>query len=687
MSLSVEKSKGSLCERGVGLWKDELTFHEEAKLRKDLMVKAFCLPNAMQQTKPFPIYRESTKKIYVPRFYGEKEFGISIQVKEESVSKYKVEEGALDFKGGMRPYQENIVGAYMKEAVRSGCGLLEIPCGRGKCLGYNTPILMYNGKKKMVQDVMDGDVVMGDDGNARYVSGVTKGRSKMYRIRQNGGGMDYRVNDVHILTLLDTFTNEVVDLEITRVLIDTHTSQTKDRYKGIRYLSKTQYVYTHIEIVEDSVEDDYYGFQVDGNHRFVLGDGTITHNTVMALNIMSKLKVKTLVIVHKEFLLNQWIERIEQFLPNAKVGRIQGKVIDIDGKDIVIGMLQSLSMKTYEKGTFSSFGLSVIDECHHISAEVFSRSLFKIVTPYMLGLSATMERKDQLTFVFKMFLGEVVYKEKREGTDEVEVRSILYESIDDPEYSNVEYNFKGQTHYSKMIKKLCEYSYRTEFLVKVVEDIMREHENEHEEMNINGNMENIVGEKRQLMILAHNKSLLYEIESSLKKRNVDKTIGYYVGGMKEVQLKETEKNDIILATYAMAEEALDIKSLSALLLATPKTDVTQAVGRILRIKHKYPLVVDIVDEHDIFKNQWTKRKRYYSKCNYKIIQTKSLSYNTDTSASSWKTITRGRGKGGTKKQNMISSNEIKTNNDAVQTSSQTLQSFFEGKFMFHIDTD
>ena len=67
--------------------------------------------------------------------------------------------------------------------------------------------------------------------------------------------------------------------------------------------------------------------------------------TVMALNILSKIKKKTLIIVHKDFLLRQWKERIEQFLPDAKVGKIQGDIIDVDGKDIVIGMLQSLSMK------------------------------------------------------------------------------------------------------------------------------------------------------------------------------------------------------------------------------------------------------------------------------------------------------------------------------------------------------
>jgi hypothetical protein len=64
--------------------------------------------------------------------------------------------------------------------------------------------------------------------------------------------------------------------------------------------------------------------------------------TSASLYILSILAKKTLVIVHKEFLMNQWIERIHQFLPDAKIGKIQGPIIDIADKDIVLCMLQSL---------------------------------------------------------------------------------------------------------------------------------------------------------------------------------------------------------------------------------------------------------------------------------------------------------------------------------------------------------
>ena len=100
--------------------------------------------------------------------------------------------------------------------------------------------------------------------------------------------------------------------------------------------------------------------------------------TCMAIWLISQLKKKTLIIVHKEFLLNQWKERLEQFMPDAKIGRIQGPIIDIENKDVVIGMLQSLSMKDYEQTMFLDFGFTIIDE----SAK-YSRVLFKTVTKYV----------------------------------------------------------------------------------------------------------------------------------------------------------------------------------------------------------------------------------------------------------------------------------------------------------------
>jgi superfamily II DNA or RNA helicase len=341
--------------------------------------------------------------------------------------------------------------------------------------------------------------------------------------------------------------------------------------------------------------------------------------TSLSLYMISQLKKKTLVIVHKEFLLNQWIERIQQFLPKARIGRIQGQIIDIEDKDIVIGMLQSLSMKEYPQSVFESFGFTIIDEVHHISSQTFSNALFKIVTKYMLGLSATMNRKDGTTRVFKMFLGDIIYKGKRDEERNVIVRGIEYH-VDDDDFNNVITDFRGNVAYSSMISKLCEYSRRSEFILKILVDLLKE------------------DNQQQVIVLAHNKNLLKYLHDAIKTRNIS-TVGYYVGGMKEQALKESEGKQVIIATYSMAAEGLDIKTLTTLIMATPKTDIQQSVGRILREKHSQPIVVDIIDSHEPFKNQWKKRRAFYMKEKYKIVYTTSDKYkNSNENHDEWTTV-------------------------------------------------
>lgn len=332
--------------------------------------------------------------------------------------------------------------------------------------------------------------------------------------------------------------------------------------------------------------------------------------TVMALKIISLLKKKTLIIVHKEFLMNQWIERANEFLPGVKIGKIQGSTFDVEGKDIVLGMLQTLYDKAFPENAFSSFGLTIVDEVHRIGSEQFSKTLLRTITPMMLGISATVDRKDKLTKVLYMFIGPKIYSEDREDDDPVCVRGLEYISSD-PEFNETLYDFRGQAKYSSMITKLCEFNRRNDFIIQVLADLIEESAT--------------LDTNAQIMVLSHNKSLLKYLFEGIQHRKFA-TVGYYVGGMKQKDLQETEGKQIVLATYAMAAEALDIKTLSILLMATPKTDITQSVGRILRVKHKSPIVVDIVDRHEVFQNQWNQRKRFYKKCNYVIYYKDSTQY-------------------------------------------------------------
>jgi superfamily II DNA or RNA helicase len=453
-----------LGQKGYTVLKSELTVKQQTYIKEQLTVKPYVPGSPVQLQKSFPAYRESDKKLYIPRYYGEEIFGPATQ--------YKLTEGDdidLHFNGSLRDYQVPVIAKFLDHVQVGGGGLLELFCGWGK------------------------------------------------------------------------------------------------------------------------------------------SDAT--------LYIIGQLKKKTLIIVHKEFLMNQWIERINKYYPNAKIGKIQGQVIDIDGKDIVLGMLQSLSMKDYPSSLFDSFGLTVIDEVHHISSEVFSNALFKLVTKYMLGLSATMNRSDGTTKVFKMFLGPVVYKQERSKDEKVIVRGITFQTNDE-EYNELLMDFRGKPASSKMLSKICAYNRRTEFILNVLKDMLLENP------------------KQQIMIIASYKNILQYIFDAINHRNIA-TVGYYVGGMKEKALKNTETKQIVLATFAMASEGLDIKSLSTLFMVTPMTKIEQSVGRILRQKHDFnPVVVDIIDTHANFQRQWLKRKSFFKSQNYKIIQTTSSAYTSDTSK--WK---------------------------------------------------
>jgi superfamily II DNA or RNA helicase len=158
-----------------------------------------------------------------------------------------------------------------------------------------------------------------------------------------------------------------------------------------------------------------------------------------------------------------------------------------------------------------------------------------------------------------------------------------------------------------MITKLCDFGPRSDFIVRVLGDLIKENP------------------EKQIMVLCHNRSLLKYLFEAINHRSFA-TTGYYVGGMKQKDLQMTEEKQIVLATYAMAAEALDIKTLSTLVMVTPKTDIIQSVGRILRVKHENPIIVDIVDRHDVFQNQFRQRKTFYRKCNYRILSMDSVRY-------------------------------------------------------------
>ena len=319
--------------------------------------------------------------------------------------------------------------------------------------------------------------------------------------------------------------------------------------------------------------------------------------TIVALYLIAALKKKTIIVVHKEFLMNQWKERIKTFLPDARVGTVQASTIDIDNKDIVICMLQSLSMKEYPKDQFDSFGFTIVDECHHISSEVFSRALPKITSRYTLGLSATPKRQDGMTKVFLWFLGPMLFKGEADTKKCIDMRVIQYKSFDTV-YCKEEITAGGQLCYPRMINNITNYERRTLLIIELIRRLIRQ--------------------GKKILILSDRRKHLTRIFELITQYTIA-SVGYYVGGMKQKDLDISETNQILLGTYAMSSEGMDIPDLDALILASPKSNIIQSVGRILRKKHEHnPIVYDIVDEFSKFPNQYVKRRAYYRKMKYPI---------------------------------------------------------------------
>ena len=321
--------------------------------------------------------------------------------------------------------------------------------------------------------------------------------------------------------------------------------------------------------------------------------------TTVALYVACQLGLKTLVIAHKEFLIDQWIERIHQFVPTARIGRVQQDTCETADKDIVVAMMQSVCSKDYGRA-FDDFGLLIIDEVHHISAPTFCKSMYRACCPYVLGLSATPERKDGLTRVIEWFVGPVFFKIERKEQQHVRVSVVKYTceayGMPPPQTRS------GTLNLPELISRVCMDSARNRLVLNAIDKC--------------------VAQGRKTIVLSDRRNHCMDLLADLQARNIDAAL--YIGGMKQEARKESEKSNVIVATYSQANEGLDIPSLNALVMATPKSDVIQAVGRILReasgqANGHAPLVIDFLDDYGIFYAQFAKRRKYYASAGFDVL--------------------------------------------------------------------
>lgn len=320
--------------------------------------------------------------------------------------------------------------------------------------------------------------------------------------------------------------------------------------------------------------------------------------TVWALNLIAHLKKRACVIVHKQFLLEQWKQQAEKFLPGCHVGRLQGKTCDIG--DVTICMVHSLSGREYCADIMDRFGVTIIDECHHQAAKFFGNSFKFISSRFVVGLSATPTRKDGLTHLLHYCMGDLIHKIERNDAHSVTTNLTYYSGAT----KTCEIKLKdGRVNLVAMITRLVHDKKRTSFIANIVN-----------QYHTHG---------RSILVLSDRLKHLQDIRVCLTNdHGIDENMDLYVGGTTSDERKRIEtSSSIILSTYRMAEEGLDIRRLNTLVLATPKSNIEQAIGRIQRPDGNNvhaPLVEDIVDGYSIFMALRNKRFNYYRQNNYHI---------------------------------------------------------------------
>ncbi len=356
--------------------------------------------------------------------------------------------------------------------------------------------------------------------------------------------------------------------------------------------------------------------------------------TVCGLWVVHRMGRRALVLVHTGALADQWAERIGAFLPGARVGRLQQNVVDVEGCDIVVGMIHSLVRREYDRSLLSTFGTVVVDEAHHIAAPWFTIALRKLSARYVLGLSATPERRDGLGHILPWLLGRIAFQASRPD-ETVNVRIVEY--VNPPNQIELR-DRQGKPRYMEMLNRITEDATRTRVVVQLIMGYV----------NMGG---------RRLIVLSQRRDQLIELERILlqqegcvcvthprprKRRRKNDcppspppplpddtrfTVGNVMGGT-PADLRDAGFNaTVLLSTYSYAAEGIDIPQLDTLVMASPGVNLEQTVGRILR-KHpgkQTPLIVDVKDPFSLFDGMGWKRYNYYTSQNYTVKQEKMQS--------------------------------------------------------------
>ena len=323
--------------------------------------------------------------------------------------------------------------------------------------------------------------------------------------------------------------------------------------------------------------------------------------TVVAIYAALQKQRRTMILVHETHLVEQWRDRLRQFVPAAKVGIVAQNTSVIEGMDFVIGMIPSISRRSYKH--IETFGTLIIDEAHHIAARTFSRSVPRFNSKFIMALSATPTRTDGLSHVITWITGPIFFRAERQDTVPITIEQVEYLN---PQIANMPdiKNRLGKIVLPLMIRRLISDAQRNKLIVELVERLFAKPSVE-----------------RVIIVSGRRAHLEFLFEKFVEKKY---DCGLYMGGMKMEALEESKSKKLICASYAMASEALDIKGLQGMVLCTPWGRTQQVIGRLREDKNNTPrFIYDVVDPYSIFEKMAWKRYRIYKRLNCRVVREKN----------------------------------------------------------------
>lgn len=347
-------------------------------------------------------------------------------------------------------------------------------------------------------------------------------------------------------------------------------------------------------------------------HNFMVEAPTGFGKTWCAADIIAKVGKKTLIVVTKEDIRDQWIAAFKAILGlevGSGIGLIQGDTCITANQKVVIAMIQSLHKDgRYPEHVFREFGLAVWDECHRVAADAFAQSGFRIPAKLRLGISATPDRKDGREEVLYAHIGPVLVRsESAPMTPRVIAQRSPWE---------VPYRRKRLKDGSFTMVQIPHSAGKAGHVVKILA-------NHYPRNNVMATFISAAYKKGRIILFQSDlREHLETMFGLLVAKGIPPAdIGYYIGGLSSSAREVVKKRRVILATYQMTAEATDIPELDVLVLGTPKSDVRQIVGRVIRYLpgKKQPVVFDVFDStSSVFNGYWGSRRKWYESIGAKV---------------------------------------------------------------------